>query len=109
MRQYPVPFQSEGEEPIIGGALTLRQVGYIAVGFALGAGLAAVLPGPWWARALAAAPGTALGLACAFITVKGERFDLWAWRWLRWRRQARVWCWTGREEKAFEKAEVEGE
>ena len=31
MRQYPIPYQTGGEDPVIGGLLTLRQLVYIVL------------------------------------------------------------------------------
>jgi len=105
MRQYPIPYQTGGEDPVIGGLLTLRQLIYVVLGVAVGGGLAAALPAPWWARLAVIIPFALAGAGFAFIQVKGDRLDVYLWRLWRFKRKKKVWVWKGE----MMSAEIEGE
>ncbi|MGB9792595.1 MAG: PrgI family mobile element protein [Thermacetogeniaceae bacterium] len=89
MRSWPVPIQMESsEERIIGGFMTLRQLGYLIAGACLG-GLAAALPLPAALRLVAFLMFLLLGAALAFAPACGMPLDVFLFRLLKWRRSRR--------------------
>lgn len=88
MRAWPVPVQMTEEEKIIGGFLTLRQLGYLIAGFCLG-GLGAALPLPLPLRLAVFALVFLAGTALAFVSIFEVPLDVFLWRWWRWRRSPR--------------------
>lgn len=88
MRAWPVPVQMTEEEKIIGGFMTLRQLGYLIAGFCLG-GLGAALPLPVPLRLAVFALVFLAGAALAFVFIFDMPLDVFLWRWWRWRRSPR--------------------
>jgi len=88
MRAWPVPVQMTEEEKIIGGFMSLRQLGYLIAGFCLG-GLGAALPLPISLRLAVFAVIFLAGAALAFAPLFDTPLDVFLWRWMRWRRSAR--------------------
>lgn len=74
MDRFPVPIQSDEEEKLFGGILTVRQMAYLVSGGSLAAFLAA-LPWPAWARVPLSLALAAAALALAFLRVGGVRLD----------------------------------
>ncbi len=85
MRIVPVPVQITEEEKIIGGHLTGRQLGYLIAGVALGGG-AFALPFPIIVRFIFFCLFCILGAVVAFVRLHNMLFDVFLWRWFKWKR-----------------------
>lgn len=92
MRRYHIPMDLRQEEKIIGGYMSLRQIGYLLAGFMIGAFLAYSLN---WLPIifLPAAFGGFLG----FGSVRGESGDRWVL--LMMDRRQRTYCYRRRQGK----------
>lgn len=88
MRVWPVPVQMVEDEKIIGGMMSLRQLGYLILGFCLGGGWAA-LPLPFSLRIAVFTAAFAFGAALAFVNIYDMPLDVFLWRLIRWWRSPR--------------------
>ena len=96
MRAYPVPVQLEGEERVIGGFLTLRQLVYLVLGTALGGGAAAgAFFLPLVLRFIVFFLFAGAGAALALVPVQDTGLDVVLFRWLKWRFGQREFSWRG--------------
>lgn len=96
MRAWPVPVQMTEEEKIIGGFMSLRQLGYLFAGFCFG-GLGAALPLPLAFRFVVFALVFLAGAVLAFARPYETLLDVFLWRWWRWRRSPQKLCLRGDE------------
>lgn len=97
MRAFPVPVQITEEEKLVGGVMSLRQLGWLAAGFCSGGAAAFLLPLPLSLRLAAFALGLTAGAALAFARPFDTPLDVFLWRWWKWRRSAREICLRGDE------------
>lgn len=88
MRAWPVPIQITEEEKLIGGIVSLRQLGWLFGGFCFG-GLGAALPLPLALRFVVFVLAFLVGAVLAFARPCGMPLDVFLWRWWRWRRENR--------------------
>lgn len=96
MRAYPVPVQIEGEERLIGGFLSLRQLVYLVLGAALGGGAAfGAFFLPLVLRFMLFFILAGAGTALALVPVQDVELDVYLSRWLAWRFSQREFYWTG--------------
>ncbi|HOV79392.1 MAG TPA: PrgI family protein [Bacillota bacterium] len=97
MRVYPVPVQSENEERVIGGYLTLRQFAYIVLGVALGGGISfgALFFLPIYIKLFFMALFVVSGVLLAFVSVDDMGLDRYLWYWFLWRRSKKDYFWKG--------------
>ena len=96
MRAYPVPVQLEGEERVIGGFLTLRQLVHLVLGAALGGGAACgAFFLPLVLRFVVFFLFAGAGAALALVPAQDAGLDVFLWRWLRWRFSQREFSWRG--------------
>ncbi|MDR9785771.1 MAG: PrgI family protein [Peptococcaceae bacterium MAG4] len=98
MRIYPVPVQSESEERVIGGYLTLRQFAYIALGVALGGGISfgALFFISIYIRLFIMVLFIISGLLLAFVVVDDVGLDKYLWHWFLWQKSKKEYFWEGR-------------
>ncbi|MDH7578257.1 MAG: PrgI family protein [Bacillota bacterium] len=85
MRAWPVPVQISDEEKLIGGVISLRQLGWLFAGFCFG-GLGAALPLPLALRFAVFVLVFLVGAVLAFASPFDTPLDVFLWRWWRWRR-----------------------
>ncbi|ACX51873.1 hypothetical protein Adeg_0727 [Ammonifex degensii KC4] len=86
------------EEKLIGGVLSLRQVGYLVGGgmlSVLGVLFLRALGAPWALSVLALPPGAALGVLLAFYRFEGMNADEFLYRALAWRFRKKRFAWKG--------------
>ncbi|WP_034630935.1 PrgI family protein [Desulfotruncus alcoholivorax] len=96
MRMFPIPMDLTGEEKLIGGVLSLRQMVYL-----LGGGVCAVfflvllrVIHVLWALALPVAIiWLVLGIFLSFFSLDGMGADEYLYRWLAWRTRRRRYDW----------------
>ncbi len=84
------------EEKLVGGVLTLRQVGYLAGGgiFSILSVLFLKLLGaPWALSLLALPPGAGLGIFLAFFRLEGMGADEFLCRFFAWRFRQKRFIW----------------
>ena len=90
MRSWPVPVQMTEDEKMVGGVLTLKQLGYMLAGLALGGTAAGVFRLPGIMRFVIYFVIQAFGFALALCQVSYTPLDNYlinAWRWWRSPRQ----------------------
>lgn len=91
MRAWHVPVQIIGEEKVIGGYLSLRQLLYLIIAIGCGGVLAFLLPAPLWARFSVFGFVTVMGCLFAFLRLYNMGADVFVWRlFLWWKRPRRL-------------------
>jgi len=95
MRIYPIPVQSDNEERVIGGYLTLRQFAYVVLGFALGGGISfgALFFLFIYVRIFIMLLFVVSGLLLAFVVVDDMGLDRYLWHWFLWRKGKKEYFW----------------
>lgn len=88
MDRFPVPIQSDEEEKLFGGILTVRQMIYLVAGGSLAA-FAAAFPLPAWVRVMLALAVIAGATALAFVKTDGVRLDRYLLLYAAYRRRQR--------------------
>jgi hypothetical protein len=96
MRMFPIPMDLTGEEKLIGGVLSLRQMVYL-----LGGGVCAVfflfllrlVHTPWALALPVAVLWFVLGVFLSFVSLSGMGADEYLFRWFLWRTRRRRYDW----------------
>ena len=89
MRAWPVPIQITDEERLIGGKLTLRQLGYIVAGLALGGASFGFTFLPLLARFTLFFLVAGGGFTFAYAWIYHMRVDQYLYLYFKWRRSPR--------------------